>query len=206
LPVLISTLCRTYGFNYDYHNRQDRVIVWNPKTCRLVGGVAEFTRQMQDRYGITCDYDTRLLEPVAQENTQLFAKRRERNEEGRRIVVCGPPGSGKTTQAKLLAVKFGIPRVQADELLLTASRAKSAEGEALRAMMERKQPIPDELLVELVQRKLQESQVGWILDGFPGTVNQMLLLGLAQRDPHALVAISISLAHISASSASSSSL
>ncbi len=91
-----------------------------------------------------------------------------------RIIFLGPPGSGKGTQAKLLAERLGVPAISTGEILRDAVREGTPLGVKAKAIMEAGELVPDGLMVALIQGRLAASDAsrGFILDGFPRTVQQ----------------------------------
>jgi len=95
-----------------------------------------------------------------------------------RIVLLGPPGAGKGTQAALLKEKFGIPHISTGEIFREEIEKGSALGIRIREFVSKGILVPDEIVVEVVKNRLSASDCinGWILDGFPRTLNQAKLL------------------------------
>ncbi len=91
-----------------------------------------------------------------------------------RLVLLGPPGAGKGTQARMLETQLGVPQVASGDLLRTAVRSKSALGLEAKGFMDKGALVPDELVLKLVDARLRERDAlkGFILDGFPRTVPQ----------------------------------
>jgi adenylate kinase len=91
-----------------------------------------------------------------------------------RLVLLGPPGVGKGTQARMLEAELGVPQVASGDLLRAAVRDKSALGLEAKGFMDKGALVPDELVLKLVDARLQQSDAlkGFILDGFPRTVSQ----------------------------------
>jgi adenylate kinase len=91
-----------------------------------------------------------------------------------RLVLLGPPGSGKGTQAKLLLERYRIPQVSTGDMLRAAVRAGTPLGREARQYMDRGALVPDAIIVGLVQERLTQydCSCGYILDGFPRTVAQ----------------------------------
>jgi len=91
-----------------------------------------------------------------------------------RIVLLGPPGAGKGTQAARVACRFGCPHIATGDIF----RANVAEGtdlgRAAQEYMDRGDLVPDELVIAMVMERLAEDDcaAGFVLDGFPRTVNQ----------------------------------
>jgi len=91
-----------------------------------------------------------------------------------RVVFLGPPGSGKGTQAKLLAERLGVPAISTGEILRTAVREKTPLGQKAQAIMERGDLVSDDLIVDLIRERIAQADArrGFILDGFPRTIAQ----------------------------------
>ncbi len=94
--------------------------------------------------------------------------------ETKRIVFLGPPNSGKGTQAVMLARKIGIPAISTGEMLRAAVAVGSELGGRVREVMDRGALVDDELMVEVVSRRLAENDAvaGFLLDGYPRTAAQ----------------------------------
>ncbi|MGD0289394.1 MAG: adenylate kinase [Candidatus Binataceae bacterium] len=91
-----------------------------------------------------------------------------------RLVLLGPPGAGKGTQARMLETRLGVPQVASGDLLRSAVRSKSALGLEAKGFMDKGALVPDELVLKLVDARLRERDAmkGFILDGYPRTVPQ----------------------------------
>jgi adenylate kinase len=91
-----------------------------------------------------------------------------------RLILFGPPGVGKGTQAKLLTEEFGIPHISTGDLLRKAVADKTPLGVKAKEYMDGGNLVPDELMIELIREVLSspKAQKGFILDGFPRTVPQ----------------------------------
>ena len=90
------------------------------------------------------------------------------------VLLLGAPGVGKGTQAKRLMTEFGIPQISTGDLL-RENKAKETElGKAARLLMDQGQLVPDDLVNQMVADRLAQPDVtrGYILDGFPRTINQ----------------------------------
>jgi adenylate kinase len=90
------------------------------------------------------------------------------------VVLIGPPGSGKGTQAARLADRYNIPHISTGEILRSAVRAGSELGRQVADIMAKGSLVGDDLMTDLVRARLQEPDVpgGFVLDGFPRTVRQ----------------------------------
>jgi adenylate kinase len=102
-----------------------------------------------------------------------------------RLVLIGPPGAGKGTQARALSELCAIPQVASGDLLRAAVRDRTELGAQAQEFMDRGELVPDELVVKLIENRLDsdDARKGFILDGFPRAVSQAKALGamLARR-------------------------
>ena len=92
----------------------------------------------------------------------------------RSLVLLGPPGAGKGTQAKLIARKFGVPHLSTGDMFRDAISRGTEIGRMARPIMESGGLVPDEIVMKMVEERLRQpdSAGGVILDGFPRTVPQ----------------------------------
>ncbi len=90
----------------------------------------------------------------------------------------GPPGAGKGTQAKTLADNWNIAHISTGDILRQALKEQTPLGVKAQGYMDKGELVPDQLVQEMVQERLSQpdTKLGWILDGFPRTVNQALFL------------------------------
>lgn len=90
------------------------------------------------------------------------------------LVLLGPPGSGKGTQAARLTEKYGIPAIATGDILRAQVDAGTPLGQRVRSYINRGELVPDQLVVDLIRHRLSEpdTAAGFILDGFPRTVPQ----------------------------------
>jgi adenylate kinase len=91
-----------------------------------------------------------------------------------RVVFLGPPGSGKGTQAKLLAKRLGVPAVSTGDMLREAVRRETALGRRAKAIMEAGELVPDDVVIGLIRERMAapDAAAGFLLDGFPRTIAQ----------------------------------
>ncbi len=90
------------------------------------------------------------------------------------VILLGPPGAGKGTQAKRIAERYGIPQISTGDILRDNICRGTELGKQAQAVIERGELAPDELVCEMVGHRLKQPDCkrGFILDGFPRTVNQ----------------------------------
>ncbi len=91
-----------------------------------------------------------------------------------RAIFLGPPGSGKGTQAKLLAQRMAIPAISTGDMLREAVRLGTPLGRRAKAIMEAGDLVPDDVVIGLIRERisLPDARSGFLLDGFPRTVEQ----------------------------------
>jgi len=87
----------------------------------------------------------------------------------RRLVLLGPPGSGKGTQAARLSLELGIPAISTGDILRAQQEADTLHGGELRRYLDRGELVPDSLVIDIIRHRLQDPDTknGFILDGFP---------------------------------------
>lgn len=97
---------------------------------------------------------------------------------GLRLVLLGPPGAGKGTQATRLAAAFAIPHVATGDIFRENVRAATPLGAEAKSFMDRGDLVPDDVVIRMVTDRLERDDCrrGFLLDGFPRTVPQALAL------------------------------
>jgi adenylate kinase len=91
-----------------------------------------------------------------------------------RLILLGPPGAGKGTQAAFIAAKYGIPQVSTGDMLRAAAKAGTSLGLEAKKLMDAGRLVSDEVIVALVKERLRAPDCarGYLLDGFPRTIPQ----------------------------------
>ncbi len=91
-----------------------------------------------------------------------------------RLVLLGPPGAGKGTQAKRLVSKYGIVHLSSGEMLRSAAEAGTPVGLQAKSLIDRGGLVPDDMIVKIIADRIDQpdAKAGFILDGFPRTVPQ----------------------------------
>ncbi|MGI8815757.1 MAG: adenylate kinase [Pseudonocardia sp.] len=111
---------------------------------------------------------------------------------GVRVVLVGPPGAGKGTQAVRLAESLGVPHISTGDLFRANLKQRTELGLAAQRLMDAGELVSDEVTVGMVAKRLNEADAenGFILDGFPRTVAQAdALADLLARGDHELDAV-----------------
>lgn len=90
------------------------------------------------------------------------------------IILLGPPGAGKGTQAKIIETAYGLRQLSTGDMLRELVKQGGTLAEKAQSIMSSGQLIPDDLMIEIIQKRLSEADVakGFILDGFPRTIPQ----------------------------------
>ena len=103
-----------------------------------------------------------------------------------RLILLGPPGAGKGTQAKMLKEKFSIPQISTGDILRQAVKENTDLGVQANKFMGAGQLVPDDLVIGLIKERFRQTdcESGFILDGFPRTIVQAEKLAetLAEMD------------------------
>jgi adenylate kinase len=103
------------------------------------------------------------------------------------LIMLGPPGAGKGTQAERFARSRGIPKISTGDILREAVQTGTEIGQRAKAIMARGSLVTDDVMIPIVQERLDrdDARSGFVLDGFPRTVAQAVALDgiMAGRDP-----------------------
>jgi len=101
------------------------------------------------------------------------------------LILLGPPGAGKGTQAARLTEDFGVPHIATGDMLRAARAAKTELGMLAQAFMDRGELVPDHVIIAMLLERLaaDDARDGFLLDGFPRTIEQADALG-AELEEH----------------------
>lgn len=106
------------------------------------------------------------------------------------IILLGPPGAGKGTQARRLVSERGMIQLSTGDMLREAKESGSEMGRIVAEVMAKGQLVTDEIVIGLIEEKLSEKAAGYIFDGFPRTLAQADALGgLMERFGHKIDAV-----------------
>lgn len=110
-----------------------------------------------------------------------------------RIILLGPPGAGKGTQAASVCERYGIPQISTGDMLRAAVSAGTELGRKAKDVMDRGELVSDDIIIGLVQERIAEPDCenGFLLDGFPRTIAQADALREAGIDIDAVVEIEV---------------
>jgi adenylate kinase len=109
----------------------------------------------------------------------VVPEKRPPEELNRAVILLGPPGAGKGTQAKKLAAKYSVPHLSTGDMLREHIARGTALGAKAKPIMERGELVPDSLVLKIVAHRIEQADCshGFVFDGFPRTVAQAQYLG-----------------------------
>ena len=109
------------------------------------------------------------------------------------LVMLGPPGAGKGTQAERFAREHGIPKISTGDILREAVSSGTPLGREVKAVMDRGELVGDDLIIDIVRERLSQRDAagGFVLDGFPRTVPQARALDGILKDRGPVICVEI---------------
>jgi adenylate kinase len=105
------------------------------------------------------------------------------------LILLGPPGAGKGTQAKMMIDKYHLPQISTGDILRAALKERTLLGLKAKEYMDKGLLVPDEVVIDIIRERLKEPDCrnGYILDGFPRTVAQAQALDKVLADMHSAI-------------------
>ncbi len=121
-----------------------------------------------------------------------------RNNNDMKLILLGPPGAGKGTQAAFITEKYGIPQISTGDMLRAAVKAGSELGLKAKKFMDAGALVPDDVIIGLVQERIKQSDCtnGFLFDGFPRTIPQAEAMKNAAVDLDYVIEIDVDDAEI----------
>jgi adenylate kinase len=109
------------------------------------------------------------------------------------LIMLGPPGAGKGTQAERLARTRGIPKISTGDILRDAVTEGTEIGRRAKAIMDRGELVSDDVMIGIVKERLERADAlaGFVLDGFPRTVAQAVALDRIMNDRDPLIIVDV---------------
>ncbi|XP_002961799.2 adenylate kinase, chloroplastic [Selaginella moellendorffii] len=111
-----------------------------------------------------------------------------------KVMISGAPASGKGTQCELITDKYGLVHIAAGDLLRAEVAAGTENGIKAQEYMNKGQLVPNEIVVSMVKRRLEEQDAqekGWLLDGYPRSVSQAEALEALNIRPHVFILLQV---------------
>ena len=101
-----------------------------------------------------------------------------------KLILLGPPGAGKGTQAQFLCERYGIPQISTGNMLREARKKDTPFGQEVKAVMDSGALVSDDIVIRLVEERISEPDCadGFLFDGFPRTIPQAQALQKSSVD------------------------
>lgn len=167
----------------EYHNNMDGVIELFKNIIHII-----------DAHGYVKGYkdEQNKVSVFVEQISRLVRAKRASPDRKLRIIIVGPPGSGRSTQGEMIAKQFGLIHVSTANLLKNEVRLKSERGKRIKECFSQSKLVPDEIICSLIEARIRQSDCklnGWVLDGFPKTIQQITVLKAMKIKPTRVVVL-----------------
>lgn len=109
------------------------------------------------------------------------------------LILMGPPGAGKGTQAKLICEKFSIPAISTGNILREVTKSGTEKGNQIKAIIDAGNLVPDDIILDIIRERIAKDDCknGFLLDGFPRTIPQAEALDAMDIEINKVVSIEV---------------
>lgn len=136
--------------------------------------------------------DENTVSSFVEQISRLIQLKRMSPERRQRLIMIGAPGSGRSTQAELIAKKYGLIHISTSSLLKNEIRLKTERGKRVKECFAQSKLVPDEIICSLIEARIKQSDCklnGWVLDGFPKTIQQITVLKAMKIKPSRVIVL-----------------
>ena len=143
-----------------------------------------------DHYIKDYDDESNNISSLVDEVSRLITIKHNNPRRAPSFIIIGAPGSGRSTQSKIIAKHYGLVHISTLNLLKNEIRLQTERGKRVKECFKTHKMVPDEIICSLVEariRKIDCRRFGWILDGFPKTIQQITVLKAMKIKPTKII-------------------